>query len=163
MRWLPLLFIIVVIGISSLIIISKYHDSKNFLLIVLSLIYVAGLSVILFTPIASNGISIHITTPGLGNVNKTRLYLHGLQFYENIILTIPIGMIFKKLVPQLPIIVVGLLGVVLSTGFEVTQYYLSHYFLINRSTDINDIIANTTGIIIGGVVMWLYTRYQNRK
>lgn len=157
MRWEPLLVIIILIGISSLIIIGKYRNSKDLPLIVLSLLYFAGLSVILFTPIASNGISIHVTTPGIGNVNKTRLYLRGLQFYENIFLTIPIGMIFKKLIPQLPIIVAGLLGVVLSTGFEVTQYYLSHYYLINRSSDINDVIANTLGIVVGGGLMWLYS------
>lgn len=160
MRWLPLLIIVVLLGIGSLVIINKYKDTRHYPLLVLSLIYFVGLSVILFTPISFDGTSIYIMSPGIGNVNKTRLYLHGLGFIENIILTIPIGILLKKLVSQLPLFVLGLLGLVISSGIEVTQYYMSHYFLINRSTDINDIIANTLGIIVGGILMLFYSKYK---
>lgn len=156
MRWIPLLLIIVVLSLGLLVVNHRFRDSNHYLIIILMFLYFVGLGVILFTPISFDGTSVYITSPGIGNVNKLRLYLHGLGFFENIILTIPLGIIIKRFVSQLPLVILGVVGIIISTGIEVTQYYLSHQFLINRSTDINDIIANTLGIIIGGLLMILY-------
>ena len=57
----------------------------------LGLGYLFGLSVILFTPLSFDGTAIYVMPAGVGQVNLSRLYLHGLGFIENIILTIPLG------------------------------------------------------------------------
>lgn len=157
MRWLPLVFIILVLGISYFVIVKRFKASKHYAWIILSLLYLIGISVILFTPISFDGSSIYVMSPGIGRVNKLRLYMHGAGFVENIILTIPLGMMLKKLVPQLPMVVLFVLGVLISSGIEIVQYYMSHYFLINRSSDINDIIANALGIVIGAILIMTYS------
>lgn len=161
MRWLPVIFIILVLGVSYFVIAERFKDSKHYSWIILSLLYLVGISLILFTPISIDGISIYVMSPGIGQVNKSRLYMHGVGFIENIILTVPLGMMLKKFVSQLPMIVVAFIGLIISSGIEITQYYMSHFFLINRSSDINDIIANTIGIVIGAIVVILYS-YQKK-
>lgn len=160
MRWIPFILIISLAVVGALIIFGKYRTSKHFSLLVLTLIYLTGLGVILFTPISFNDTSVYLMGPGTGQVNKTRLYLHGLGFIENIILTIPLGMLLKKLVSQLPILLLTVIGLIISSGIEISQYYLSQNLLINRSSDINDIIANTLGVFIGGLIIVIYNQLK---
>ena len=160
MRWIPFILIISLAVVGALIIFGKYRTSKHFSLLVLTLIYLTGLGVILFTPISFNDTSVYLMGPGTGQVNKTRLYLHGLGFIENIILTIPLGMLLKKLVSQLPILLLTIIGLIISSGIEISQYYLSQNLLINRSSDINDIIANTLGVFIGGLIIVIYNQLK---
>lgn len=163
MRWLPFVILVIASLVSLWIVFSNFRNTRYFKLIVLAVIYFTGLGIILFTPISFDGRSIYFMEEGIGRVNKTRLYLHGLGFIENIILTIPLGMILKKFVPQLPIAILGLIGLILSGGIEIVQYYLSQNFLINRSSDINDVIANTVGVIIGCFVVMAFKRLESNK
>lgn len=163
MRWLPFAIIIMSSLISLWIVFNNFKNTQYFKLIVLAIVYFTGLGIILFTPISFDGRSVYFMEQGIGRVNKTRLYLHGLGFTENIILTIPLGMILKKFMPQLPIAILGLIGLILSSGIEITQYYLSQNFLINRSSDINDIIANTIGVIVGCFVIIAFNRLESNK
>lgn len=156
MRWLPLIIILVLIAGGGLLAANniKEPDKRRWTLV--SLAYMAGLGVILFTPISFNGLSVYVMPAGVGRVNYTRLYLHGAGFIENIILTMPLGFIIKKIFHQIPISIVGLLGLVIGGGIELAQYYMSQYWLINRSSDINDIIANALGILVGGILVVIY-------
>ncbi|WP_238706895.1 VanZ family protein [Companilactobacillus halodurans] len=82
---------------------------------------------------------------------------------ENIILTVPLGLLIKRSFPQISIISMAILGFFIGGGIETTQYYLSHIFLINRTSDINDVIANGIGIVIGAILMITYELLTNRK
>ncbi len=162
MRWVPVLVILVLVFVAGFFTI-RVENSKKRRLTWIVLIYLACLSGILFTPISFDGSSIYIMPAGIGRVNLTRLYLHGLGFMENIILTIPLGMIVKKLIPQIPLVVVGILGVVTGALIESLQFYMSNHWLINRSSDINDVIANAIGIFVGGLIIVGYQYFQNEK
>ena len=91
-------------------------------------------------------------TAGVGQVNLSRLYLHGLGFIENIILTFPLGWGIKRHFHHYPLLGLGLTGLLVGASIESLQYFMSQHWLINRSSDINDVIANATGILIGGPV-----------
>lgn len=163
MRWIPFMAIIGLSLVSALIIFGNYRNSKHFSLLVLAWLYLTGLGVILFTPVSFDGTSVYLMEPGIGHVNKTRLYMHGLGFMENIVLTIPLGMLLKKFVSQLPLLLLTFIGLIFSSGIEINQYYLSQNLFINRSSDINDIIANTAGVIIGGLVIIIYDQFKQNS
>lgn len=97
MHWIPLLVIVILLVGAFLLVIGKFKNSKEMPLILLTLVYFAGISIILFTPISFDGTSIYVMSPGIGRANKLRLYLHGAGFIENIILTIPLGLLLKNL------------------------------------------------------------------
>lgn len=49
-----------------------------------------------------------------------------------------------------------------SVGIETIQYFLSHWLLIDRTSDINDVLANTTGVLLGAIIIVSY-RYLTKQ
>ncbi|MQS75212.1 VanZ family protein [Lactobacillus halodurans] len=163
MRFIPLLFILIISIFAGLYIIkniSKFTD-RHFDLI--SLVYLIFLGMILFSPISFDGLSVYLMPAGIGHVNLHELDIFEIGFMENIILTVPLGLLIKRSFPQISIISMAILGFFIGGGIETTQYYLSHIFLINRTSDINDVIANGIGIVIGAILMITYELLTNRK
>ncbi|WP_203638274.1 VanZ family protein [Levilactobacillus wangkuiensis] len=156
MRWEPLLLIILMAGLSGLLIVATGGKHRWFALLVLS--YLTGLAAILFTPISFDGTGIYIMPIGIGRVNLTNLDVFNLGFLENIILTIPLGLLLKWALPKLSLFGVGFCGLFVGSSVETIQYVLSHHWLINRSSDINDVLANALGIVIGGLAVAAFYR-----
>lgn len=152
MRWEPFRIILIVATLSCLVILVHVRQPQARTRQLLGLGYLFGLSVILFTPLSFDGTAIYVMPAGVGQVNLSRLYLHGLGFIENIILTIPLGWGIKRHFHHYPLLGLGLTGLLVGASIESLQYFMSQHWLINRSSDINDVIANATGILIGGLV-----------
>lgn len=163
MRWMPVLFLLGISGLSGLIVLINQHKITHRYLAAFGWLYLTGLAIILFTSISYDGTSISIMPSGTGRVNLRNFYLHGLQFWENIILTVPLGILLKKMVPQMPLLVIAILGVIFGGAVESFQYFMSNHWLINRSSDINDVIANAAGIIIGSLAVIVYQFYQEKN
>ncbi|WP_125546135.1 VanZ family protein [Levilactobacillus lindianensis] len=161
MRWEPLLLIILLAGLSGLLIVATGRKRRWFALLVLG--YLTGLAAILFTPISFSGTAIYIMPIGIGRVNLTNLGVFNLGFLENIVLTIPLGLLVKWMLPKLSLLDVSLLGLFVGGSVETMQYVLSHDWLINRSSDINDVLANALGILVGGLVVVIFNRITGRK
>jgi len=161
MRWEPLLFIMLVAGLSALAI--TLFGGKHRWFASLILIYGTGLATILFTPISIDGTAPYLMPLGIGRVNLTRFSFYNLGFLENILLTVPLGLLLKNTLPKLSLFGITFFGLVVGSGIEITQYILSHRFLINRSSDINDVLANALGILIGGIIMASYLYLTHRK
>ncbi|TGD19001.1 VanZ family protein [Levilactobacillus suantsaiihabitans] len=151
MRWEPLLLIILMAGLSGLLILATGGKRRWLALLVLG--YFTGLAAILFTPISFDGTAIYIMPVGIGRVNLTTLDVFNLGFLENIVLTIPLGLLLKWVLPRLSLLGVGFSGLFFGSSVETIQYVLSHHWLINRSSDINDVLANALGILIGGLAV----------
>ncbi|WP_125572935.1 VanZ family protein [Levilactobacillus huananensis] len=156
MRWEPLLLIILLAGLSGLLIVATGRKHRWFALLVLG--YLTGLAAILFTPISFSGTAIYIMPIGIGRVNLTNIDIFNLGFLENIVLTIPLGLLVKWALPKLSLLDVGLFGLFVGSSIETIQYVLSHHWLINRSSDINDVLANALGILIGGITVAILNR-----
>ncbi|MFD1420834.1 VanZ family protein [Lactiplantibacillus songbeiensis] len=156
MRWKPLLFILLIAGLSGLLILIVGHRHRW--LALLKLAYFTGLATILFTPISFSGTSLYMMPIGIGRVNLTNFSFSNLGFWENVILTLPLGLLLKRMWPRLSLFGVGFVGLMIGSSIEITQYFLAHHYLINRSSDINDILANALGILIGGLVIAGYLR-----
>lgn len=156
MRYIPLLFILTVAFCAGLTVLNlvKNFEKRRFNLI--SLVYLTFLAVILFTPISFDGSSVYVMPAGIGQVNLHQLDVLELGFAENIILTVPLGFLIKYYLPKVSIISMALAGFLIGSLIETTQFFLSHIFLINRMSDINDVIANALGIVIGVILMIAY-------
>ena len=155
MRWIPLLVILSLSLISGLHILGSIDNEKRRSGFLIRLAYLTFLGVILFTPLSFDGLAVYIMPAGIGRVNMHYIYI-GLGFIENIILTIPLGFLIKRVFPNMSIILIVPLGFIIGTAFELTQYYLSHMFYINRVCDINDILANGIGVAIGAILAIVY-------
>lgn len=161
MRWEPLLIITLMASLSGLLIVTTTHKHRWFAL--LTLAYLTGLAAILFTPISFSGTGIYIMPVGFGRVNLTHLDLVNLGFAENILLTLPLGLLLKWVVPRMSLWGVGTFGLFVGSSIETMQYILSQHWLINRSSDINDVLANALGILIGGMVVAIYFRIRQQR
>jgi len=160
MRWEPLLLILLMAGLSGLLILIIGRRPRW--LALLKLAYLTGLAAILFTPISFSGTSLYIMPIGFGRVNLTNLSFSNLGFLENIMLTLPLGLLLKWTWSRLSLFGVGFMGLMAGSSIEITQYFLSQHYLINRSSDINDILANALGILIGGLIITSYLQLTTK-
>lgn len=163
MRWVPLGIILILGFINSLVITHKNLAKKQLYFRLISVNYLMILAAIVFTPVSINGLTVLITPKGIGHVNLTQLVLNNVGYYENILLTLPLGILMKINWPKKSVITVTFLGMLISIGIETIQYFLSHWLLIDRTSDINDVLANTTGVLLGTIVVAGYQYFRKQK
>lgn len=157
MRWEPLLIILLTASLSGLVILTTMTKRRHRWLALITLGYLTSLAAIVFTPLSFSGTAVYIMPPGMGRVNLTQLDVLNLGFAENILMTLPFGLLLKWFWPRLTLRGAAFCGLWLGGSIETLQYLLSHHWLINRSSDINDVLANLLGVFIGSL---LVTGYQ---
>ncbi|MDF7671889.1 VanZ family protein [Lactobacillus sp. ESL0701] len=73
-----------------------------------------------------------------------------LGFWLNILMTIPLGIIIAVITKhQWQLKLITITGTLIGCFIEVTQFILDNLSLASRWVDINDVIANGLGFIIG--------------
>ena len=162
MRYIPLLIILTLAICLGLTIFNLVKDFEKKRFNLVSLVYLTFLAIILFTPISFDGSSVYIMPAGIGQVNLHKLDILELGFAENIILTVPLGFLIKYYLPKISIISMALAGFFAGGLIETTQFFLSHIFLINRTSDINDVIANALGIVVGSILLITYEKITEK-
>lgn len=163
MRYIPLLFILTIAFCLGLTILNLVKDFEKKRFNLVSLIYLTFLAIILFTPISFDGSSVYVMPAGIGQVNLHKLDVLELGFAENIVLTVPLGFLIQYYLPKISIISMALMGFLTGGLIEATQFFLSHSFLINRTSDINDVIANALGIVVGAILMIIYGKITEKS
>lgn len=96
---------------------------------------------------------------------KTLFYFHGVpfnvipfqgvstEFFLNIVMTFPLGVFLYLINPHLTLERAGLYGFLFSLFIESNQFVCDFLFHIGRLADIDDLITNTLGALIGFVFM----------
>ncbi|WP_125769485.1 VanZ family protein [Companilactobacillus furfuricola] len=163
MRWVPLTLILFFTAISAINIYKKQTATLHRSFSLLGVMYLMLLEIIVFTPFSFDGSQIYLMQAGIGKVNLFQLDIFELGFFENILLTVPLGMLIKSYFSEISLSDTAIIGVFVGSWIEITQYYLSHAFLINRSSDINDVIANALGIIVGAVMVRVVINSMKRN
>jgi VanZ like family. len=163
MRWIPLALILFVATISGLYIVETVTNFEKRRFDLTAVAYLTFLGMILFSPISFDGSSTYVMPLGIGSVNLHQLDILDVGFAENIILTVPLGFLIKKTFSHMSLSSIAFLGFTIGGGIETTQYFLSHLVLINRTSDINDVISNAIGIVIGAVLMMTYNYLLNSE
>ena len=75
----------------------------------------------------------------------------------NVALFVPVGALIAWLARRWRVAVAGVFGMLLSLGIELTQLSLG------RVGDIDDVILNTTGAILGGLLAVTWARVVRRR
>lgn len=88
------------------------------------------------------------------------LYIITANLLGNIILTFPIGMLIARLFGFIKIHNILFLAFYLPMHIETMQLFLHVIGYSTRSVDIDDVILNGCGIIIGYYVMFFYKKRQ---
>lgn len=161
MRWIPFFVISSISFLSGVYILTNVKEFEKKRMALFSLGYLTFIGVILFTPMSFDGRSVYVMPAGVGSVNLHRIY-YDLGFIENIILTIPLGYLIKEYFAEISLFDVIPIGLIVGASIETLQFYLSHLFLINRTSDISDVISNGVGIFIGASLFLVY-QYASEK
>jgi VanZ like family. len=114
------------------------------------------------TPMSFTGTKVYIMPAGIGSVNLSRI-TYDLGFIENIALTVPLGFLIKQAFSNISLISMVPVGLMTGAAIETMQYYLSHVFLINRTSDISDVVANGIGIVVGSLLVLIYRYVYEQK
>ncbi|MFH5810591.1 VanZ family protein [Companilactobacillus sp. FL22-1] len=155
MRWIPLFVILILSLLCGIYLFDNVKDIVKRRIAFLSLIYMTLLGTILFTPFSFDGVGVYVMPAGTGSVNLYHIY-YDLGFVENIALTVPLGFLLKRAFNKIPWITMAPIGLMIGATIETMQYYLSHLYLINRTSDISDVVANGIGIVIGATLVLVY-------
>jgi len=76
----------------------------------------------------------------------------------NIAMTIPLGLLAPLVIRVRSVGTAALVGVTVSTTIELLQLAGNIVFSTGRTTDINDVIANTLGAVLGWVLLRSFAR-----
>jgi glycopeptide antibiotics resistance protein len=85
------------------------------------------------------------------------------QLALNVLLFVPLGF-FVRLVIHRGVVVTTLLGLALSLAIETTQLtgVWGLYHCAYRVFDVDDLLVNTTGALVGGLLAWLFLHRHRR-
>lgn len=87
------------------------------------------------------------------------LHVHAPQFAMNVALFMPLGVLLPLLYIRMASLGrVARFGLMASVAIEVAQWLIQVVLGTGRSTDIDDVLANTLGAMLGYGVFWLATR-----
>lgn len=70
-------------------------------------------------------------------------------FLLNVVMTVPLGLLLPLLVGVRSVTGAALVGLLVSAGIESAQGLADLLFDLGRAVDVNDLIANTTGAVLG--------------
>jgi len=114
-------------------------------------VYVAGVLHFTLFPIEWNHGVYRSRNPWYNGISPIPLLTADLSgFVLNVVMMVPLGVFAALLWPKpLTIKQVALVGLVASAFIEITQVVLYAIFDSGRSADVNDLIANTLGCVLG--------------
>lgn len=162
MRWIPFFVISSVSFLTAVYILTNIREFDKRRMALFSLGYLTFIGVILFTPMSFDGRSVYDMPAGIGSVNLYHIY-YDLGFIENIILTVPLGFLIKEYFSKIALFDVIPIGLMIGASIEILQFVLSHVFLINRTSDISDVVSNGVGIFIGASLFLVYQYASTNK
>lgn len=148
-QWLPVIInCSLVLGLFRLLVIQKPTLSNYWELITRSslLSYLIVVIYLTFRPVASwhtSALLFHRVTINLIPFNALTS-----DFFLNILMTVPLGC-YLYLIKRTSLLNMLLIGLGTGLLIETTQFIYDLLFNIGRSVDVNDIITNMLGVIVG--------------
>ncbi|MFD1125467.1 VanZ family protein [Lentilactobacillus raoultii] len=80
------------------------------------------------------------------------------DFYQNVLLMLPMGIYIALLRPTSKIKIAFFAGLMISFGIEAMQFVLDLVVGLSRWVDVNDVLTNTVGVLIGWLLIALMKR-----
>lgn len=155
------LFVLVLLALMFHARVSKTrYTVRHYMSMLAFAIYMLGVMHFVFFPIDVN-IGIYANqTPWYQSIQWIPLLtLDAPSFLLNIVLFMPLGFMLPFIKPWIHSMrTAASAGLALSILIEITQLMLRVTLGNGRSTDLNDIIANTTGSVLGFIILNLFTK-----
>lgn len=144
-------FLIFIIYMFFMTIKNKKYRGGQFLLVTSFAVYFLSMIHLVFFPIEINIGEYANLTPWYKSINFIPLLtIDAATFILNIIMLVPLGMYLPLLSSKFQSVKkAASIGLYISLSFEFTQLLMRIIFGNGRSTDINDLLANTLGAVIG--------------
>lgn len=144
-------FLIFMIYMFFMTIKNKKYRGGQFLLVTSFAVYFLSMIHLVFFPIEINIGEYANLTPWYKSINFIPLLtIDAATFILNIIMLVPLGMYLPLLSSKFQSVKkAASMGLYISLSFEFTQLLMRIIFGNGRSTDINDLLANTLGAVIG--------------
>lgn len=148
---LPLFLIFLICLLVSTFFKKNYCGTGQFMMILSFAIYLLSMLHLVFFPIEVNLGEYRNLTPWYKAANFLPILTIDVKtFVLNIIMLVPFGVYLPFLNPKIQSVKqAARLGFYVSLSFELTQLAIRILLGSGRSTDINDLIANTLGAVIG--------------
>lgn len=134
---------------------ARYPKIGQHITIATFFVYIIAINWLCLTPAMFN----------FGTTDKIMFYFHGVpfniiplqgvsqEFFLNIVMTFPLGVYIYLADHRLALARAALYGFCFSLFIEVNQFVCDLIFHIGRVADIDDLICNTAGVIVGFGVM----------
>ncbi|WP_232365334.1 VanZ family protein [Lentilactobacillus fungorum] len=100
---------------------------------------------------------------GSAPVNLIPFWSTTADFYQNMIMMVPLGGYLALLVPTFKLKDVVLTGILVSIGIETLQFVLDLTINLSRWVDVNDVLTNAPGVVIGWLLIVLIKHTPLRK
>ncbi|GAX01540.1 VanZ family protein [Secundilactobacillus silagei] len=154
-QWLPYLAYVFMVMIGIGVLVDRKRTLGQMMTIVTFGFYLAVVGYLTLTPTSYAFGSVPTMKPfWVGNAPTNPIPFRGIEmdFYLNILMMVPMGVYLKLLSKANFRQIVGL-GFLIGIGIESTQFLLDSFLQLSRWVDINDVITNAGGVIIGCVVI----------
>lgn len=156
-QWLPYLAYVFIVMIGIGVLTDRKRTSGQLITIITFGIYLAIVGYLTLTPTSYAFGSVPTMKPiWVGNAPTNPIPFRGIEmdFYLNILMMVPMG-IYLKLLFKINVRQMIITGFLIGIGIESTQFILDTFLQMSRWIDINDIITNAGGVVIGYLVVLL--------
>lgn len=156
--WIPFIGYTILIVVVAILSWSRFHKFWQRITILGSSAYLIILCRLCLTPIVFNFMT----------ANRNLRYFHGvpynlvafqqidMEWFLNIVMTVPFGVLLYLCRPKLRPLTALIIGCLFSCFIEDNQFVCDFLFNIGRVADVDDIITNTIGALLGFIVIeWL--------
>ncbi|MCH4169675.1 MAG: VanZ family protein [Lactobacillus sp.] len=152
-QYFPVILIFALISLATTRLKTAHFTGAQRFVLATVVVYLAALDLLCFTPSQISWAALNDLQPTwlLGRVpaNFIPFYKIDLGFFLNILMTIPLGIYLSLLVKQPSLALSLKAGLICGVTIESSQLLFGAFFDIKRWVDINDVITNCLGVILG--------------
>lgn len=159
MKWLPYL-----LNITGVLIWVKIQSGNlrrltwyQLLTILSAIIYILGVSYLTLAPTSYAFVGPQRISPmmiGSAPINVIPFWSTTADFYQNVLMMLPMGVYVGLMLPKFTFKKVVFTGLGVSATIEFLQLVLDLSVGLSRWVDINDVLTNTVGVLVG----WLFLK-----
>ncbi|MEW2066486.1 VanZ family protein [Streptomyces sp. NPDC007346] len=120
---------------------------------VVTALYAAAVASLTFFPLWIYGGDYRNQAEWIGQIQPIPLLMADLTMIPNVIMFLPLGFLLPLLLPRLGRGRTVLACALISLGIEVVQLFQYVVFANGRAVDVNDLIANTLGGLLGYAIL----------
>lgn len=124
--------------------------------IVSGIVYILVVSYLTLAPTSYAFVGPQHVSPmmiGSAPINLIPFWSTTADFYQNVLMMLPMGVYLGLLLPQFKIKKVILTGLGISVTIESLQFVLDLLVGLSRWVDINDVLTNTFGVVAGWCIL----------